>query len=407
MTHFSSQFYINNRLNLKKSLNKDGLIILSANGLIQKNADETFKFYQDPNFYYLTGLIELDLVLVIDSPSEYIIRPKRSKSFEMFNGTLTIDDIKKISGIRTVYDETEGWTKLKHSLKENKMVYSLKALPPYISKYGFYSNPVRRRLITKLKYYNSKILIEDLSQNLAKLRSIKQLPEINAIKQAITITGKALAYINENKFSYINEKEVEADLNYYMNKLGGDIGFDAIVANAKNAATLHYSKNNDPLTTNTLTVIDCGADYLGYKSDITRTICLSGIPTKRQQEIYNAVKEVQAYAISLIKPGVILSDYENKVTDYLGDKLIKLGLIQQKSKLAIREYYPQLTSHFIGLSVHDSGIYNNPLKANAVITVEPGIYIKKEGIGVRIEDDILVTKDGNVNLSKHISKELR
>jgi Xaa-Pro aminopeptidase len=156
---------------------------------------------------------------------------------------------------------------------------------------------------------------------------------------------------------------------------------------------MHHTNNDGALTKGDFVVIDVGAEWNHYSADITRTVCL-GEPTRRQETVYNAVDAVQKFAFSLIKPGLNFREYEMKIAEFMGEKLRELGLIKTISDENVRKYFPHATSHFLGLDTHDAGDYERPLEAGAVITVEPGIYIPEEGIGVRIEDDVLVTSAG-------------
>lgn len=182
--------------------------------------------------------------------------------------------------------------------------------------------------------------------------------------------------------------------------MGGATGhaFEPIVAGGKRACTLHNVSNNAPLRSGELIVCDVGAEVSHYAADLTRTVS-RGKATQRQKDVHQAVGEVQSFALGLLRPGTRMQTYENKVAKYLGGQLKQLGLITSLKTDDIRKYYPHATSHFMGLNVHDVGDYSLPLKPNTVLTCEPGIYIPAEGIGVRIEDDVLITSGGNQVLS--------
>jgi Xaa-Pro aminopeptidase len=166
-------------------------------------------------------------------------------------------------------------------------------------------------------------------------------------------------------------------------------------------------RNNSPLSSDELTVIDVGAASGHYVADITRTISLNGKPSRRQQQVHEAVAAAQDYAYSLLKPGVLLREYEKQMEQFVGEKLRELGLVKSITHETVREsFFPHATSHFLGLDAHDAGDYDEPLKPNTVITVEPGIYIRDEAIGVRIEDDILITEDGCKVLSSRLPRDL-
>jgi Xaa-Pro aminopeptidase len=168
---------------------------------------------------------------------------------------------------------------------------------------------------------------------------------------------------------------------------------------------LHNTANSAPINKNELVVLDVGASFRGYAADITR-VYASSAPSTRQKEVFEAVKAAQAYAISLLGPGVRLKAYEAKVVKFIGEQLKDLGLVNNLKESSVREYFPHATSHFMGLNVHDVGNYQQPLKPGTVLTVEPGIYIKGEGIGVRIEDDVLITNNGVKVLSSDLPSKL-
>jgi Xaa-Pro aminopeptidase len=177
------------------------------------------------------------------------------------------------------------------------------------------------------------------------------------------------------------------------------------VAGGKNACTLHNVSNTAPLNSGELVVCDVGAEVSHYAADITRTVCV-GKPSARQKAIYAAVLDVQAYALTLLKPGANLKKYEQQVAKRMGEELKNLGLVKRADKKSVRKYFPHATSHFLGLNVHDVGDYQVPLEPGMVLTCEPGIYIPEEGIGVRLEDDVLITKSGNKVLSAACAKRL-
>ncbi len=177
------------------------------------------------------------------------------------------------------------------------------------------------------------------------------------------------------------------------------------MANGQRAVTLHNVENNGSLDGAETTVLDVGAEVCHYAADITRTV-MAKKPSQRQQAVYDAVLDVQEFALGMLKPGTVLKEYEQKVEHYMGEKLTALGLIDDTSHEAVRKYYPHATSHFLGLDVHDVGDYTLPLEPGMVLTCEPGIYIPEEGIGVRIEDDILITENGHKVLSAGLPSRL-
>lgn len=405
---FPDSFFSKNRAALRRAVKTDVPTVLSAHGLLQRNADNVFPFRQDSNFWYLTGLDEPDLTLVIDGTDEFVMVPGRSGSREAFDGAVDFDKLTHLSGIKEIISEEDGWQRLGKRLKEVGKVQTLLAPAPYIEQYGMYTNPARLRLVERLQTWQPDIELIDIREPLVTLRSRKQPEELAAIQAAIDTTAAGFKAVTAPKrlAEYSYEFEIENGLTTaFRTEIASGHAFPPIVAGGKRGVTLHNVSNSGKLTRGDLVVIDVGAEVCHYAADITRTIAL-GKPTKRQAAVFAAVKDVQAYALNLLKPGTLLKEYEAAVEAYMGEKLCRLGVIHQVSHEAIREFYPHATSHFLGLDVHDVGNYSQPLEPGMVLTCEPGIYIPEEGIGVRIEDDVLITETGHEVLSKDLPTTL-
>jgi Xaa-Pro aminopeptidase len=407
---FGSEFFSANRERLRQLFTGTAPIVLTAHGAMQKGSDEAFPFHQDSSFWYLTGIDEPGVVLVMDKGREYLIVPIRDAIIEKFDGSIDVDDLVRRSGIRDVLYEKEGWKQLDSRLKRVQHVATLAANPVYNDYLGMYMNPARRTLIDRLKRANPELELLDLRQHLARMRMIKQPVELEALQCAIDITIDGLKEVMRpvQRAKYAYEYEVEADVSRAFRRRGAQgHGFAPIVAGGINACTLHHVRNESPLSSDELTVIDVGATANHYVADITRTISLNGRPSRRQEQVHQAVADAQDYAYSLLKPGVLLRDYEKQMETFIGEKLRELGLIKSISRESVRDsFFPHATSHFLGLDAHDAGDYDEPLKPHTVITVEPGIYIRDEAIGVRIEDDILITEDGCKVLTSRLPRDL-
>lgn len=407
-SYFTSEFFAGNRKRLRELFTGTAPIVISANGLLQRGGDSGFNFAQDANFWYLTGLDEPDLVLVMDRDSEYLIVPSRDANREAFDGAVKDDALTRRSGIRTIYDDAEGWQQLGNRVKKVKHVATLAPPPAYVDHYGLYTNPARAATISRLKTYNTELQLLDLAPHLVRMRMVKQPAELAAIQAAIDVTLSSLrtAFTSSKRQKYAAEYELEAEITHGFRRQGATgHAFAPIVAGGPRACTLHNVSNNTPLSADELVVIDVGAEVEHYAADITRTISLAR-PSRRQQTVHTAVLESQEYAMSLLRPGVVLRDYEQQVEHFLGEKLRELGLIKTISHENVRAFCPHATSHFLGLNVHDVGDYERPLEPGMVLTVEPGIYIPNESIGIRIEDDVLITDNGAKNLSQKLSREL-
>lgn len=400
---FETQFFADNRARLREQL-PDGLpIVLTANGLLQRSADTTFSFQQDSSFWYFTGITEPDILLVMYGGTEYLVVPGRSANREAFDGAVDHDMLKRVSGVGFVFDEQQGWEKLSVLTRRSKTMGVLEPAPPYIDAYGMYTNPARRRLTRRLLALKPGLLLEDIRPVVAQMRMVKQPPELAAIRRAIDITcdGLQVVTLPANLKHYRYEYEIEADLNRAFRRTGGaGHAFAPIVSGGKRACTFHNVSNQAPLHKGDLVVIDVGAEYSHYAADMTRTVALCE-PTKRQQAVYDAVLDAQRYGISLLKPGAIFRECEAEVRKRVGEHLMALGLTKDTEDKSIARYYPHMP-HYLGLDVHDVGDYSRPLEPGMVMTMEPGIYIPEESIGIRIEDDIVITEDGHEIMSKAV-----
>lgn len=409
---FDSSFFIGNRERLRQLFTGTAPIVITANGLLQQGTDAPYGFHQDRSFWYLTGIDEPGVLLVMDKGKEYLVVPPRELVREQFDGAVDLSAMSRVSGIKTVYYEKEGWKQLEARLKKVQHVATLGAPQRFIEYLGLYTNPARADLIQRIKDTNPNIELLDLRTHLARMRMVKQPVEIDAIQRAVDITVDTMKEILKPRqlAKYSFEYEVEADLTRGFRRRGatGNLGhaFTPIVASGERACTLHHTLNESPLATGDVLVLDVGAQAGCYAADITRSVVLGGAPTRRQQAVYDAVLEAQKYGLSLLKPGVLLRTYEKQMEEFVGEKLRELGLIKTIEHEQVRRFFPHATSHFLGLDTHDSGDYDHPLEAGVVITVEPGIYIPEEVIGVRIEDDIVITDDGNTVLSQKLPQTL-
>lgn len=408
---FTSDFFSGNRERLRQLFTGTAPIVLTANGLMQRGADEAYPFQQDANFWYLTGITDPGVTLVMDKGKEYLIIPGRTESREAFDGAIDPAALTRISGVSTVLGEREGWKTLQARIKRVQHVATLGAPSSYIDDWGLFTNPARAALVKRLRDMNEEVELLDLRTHLARMRMIKQPEEIEALQKAIDITIDTLKDVTKPKQlgSYAHEYELEADISRGFRKRGatGLMGhaFTPIVASGQHACTLHHINNDGALASDELIILDVGANWQGYNADITRTV-ISGEPSRRQQTVYEAVLAVQEYAFSLLKPGVVFREYEEHVVAFMGEKLRELGLIKTITAENVRTYFPHATSHYLGLNTHDVGDYDRPLEPGVVMTVEPGIYIPEEGIGVRIEDDVLITADGIDILTKRLPRTL-
>lgn len=402
-TCFTADFFAHNRRRLRK-LAGETPIVISGNGLMQRGADEPSAFHQDSSFWYLTGLNAPDLILVMLADREYVIVPSMSATREAFDGAHDVAAYQARSGIAEFVGEREGWGRL----KGHRTVATLAPPPVHWKAHGIYGLPFRRRLLARLKRLNPGLAVIDIRPELAGLRSVKQPAELRALQRAIDITGQTLAEIAEQVLPDAqHEYELDAALGYGFRRRGAEgHAFAPIVGAGQHGTTLHYLENSGPIAPGDLVVLDVGAQFEHYAADITRTVSRQPI-TGRKAEVFKAVEAVQDFALEHIEPDMVMRQYEQAVEAEMGRQLHHLGLVTNPSDhAAIRHYFPHATSHFLGLDTHDVGDYQQPLQPNMVITCEPGIYIPEEGIGIRIEDDVLITPDGHKVLSAACPRRL-
>lgn len=399
---FDADFFAGNRRRLRELFTGTAPIVITGNGVVQRNGDNNYLFRQDSNLWYLTGIDIADAILVMDKAKEYVILPTISEVDEVFGRPYDHEALIRRSGIKDFVDEKAGWKQLTSRTKKVKHIATLAALPTFVEHYAFYANPARARLIERLKDINPAVDLLDLREHMARMRMVKQPPELRAIQQAVDVTVKTLKKIEKRLPSYKYEYEIEADLTYNFRRHGTQgHGFSPVVAAGKNTCHLHHTSNDAPIGDAHHIYLDVGAEVENYSADITRTYFLKA-PSKRERAIVDAVMEVAEYARNCLKPGMTIHQNEKAVEQFMGEKLRELGLIKSITKENVRQYYTHACSHYLGLDTHDAGDYDAPLVPNMVLTVEPGIYIPEENFGVRIEDDVVVTKNGIKVLSRHL-----
>ncbi len=394
------EFFIRNRKNLQQKLEGGALIIVTAQSLLQRSADTTYPFRQDSNFFYLTGIEMPDCIVVLCEGEEFLILPKRSEVETIFGGSVNRDEIAKISGITTIYSYSEGWDRYKKLQLGRKKIYTLNQAPPKVSAIdSFFTNPARRLLLQKLRRLNKSSELTDIRPILSQLRQIKQAEEVKAIQEAINITAEGFKATRALLDSSTSENEIEAQFDSLFKTKCARHGYQPIVAAAERACVLHYVRNDQPVKATDLCLLDVGAEVTNYSADISRTYGKD--LSSRQLEVVATVKQVQDEAIAVLQPGITWKDFAKQVELLMGNALVELHLITDITTEAVHTYFPHAISHSLGLDVHDVCDYK-VIQENMVITVEPGIYIPEEQIGVRIEDNILITKNGAKNLSAEI-----
>ena len=373
----------------------DAVIIFAA---LEENLR---KFRQNNNFLYLTALEIPNAIYLALPTADFLFIQRGIPEREVWDGKkMTIEEAREQSGIQNVLylDQFED-TLAMHLPAFSRIFANIGPLPLNMP----LSYPMFRLLPVRERY--PQIEIMDANLLLSPLRKVKSDWEIQQLQRAIDITGKGILDILEQATVGMYEYQLEAMLYYRMQRSGlPHWGFAPIIASGINAATLHYGKNNCQIKAGELILMDVGASHQNYSADITRCFPISGKFSQRQTEVYQAVLDVQKEIITQIRPGISLSELQAKTRELIAEKLIALKLIEDAKDVV--KYYMHGVSHFLGMDTHDLGGRQAVLEAGNVITVEPGIYIPEERLGVRIEDDVLVTEAGYCVLSQNIPKEI-
>ncbi len=378
-----------------------GLVVLTAFDEVQWSGDMAVPFVQESNFWWLTGIEKPGWKAIIDSRrrSLVLVRPDRSETQRLFDGDISDDEVIALNGAIEVISDTGLEAYLRRLARHHTVVQTV-----YDQReHGFVSNPAQRDLHSRLSRIFSSV--QDCRSMLDELRAIKSEEEIAEIRKAITLTIGTFRTIRQQLESYRYEYEVEGDMTRAFRRANAQHAYQPIVASGSHAVTLHYISNGARLSKKQAVLVDVGARVGGYCADITRTYCIS--PTKRQRAVHAAVEKAEREIISKLGPDLLISEYAQFVDKTMKNALVGLGLLDDaKDDQSYRRYFTHAISHGLGVDVHDSLGKARCFRPGMVITVEPGIYIEEENIGVRIEDDILITTDGHENLSRALSTSL-
>ena len=398
-------FYSNNRQQLAKVLN-GSVVVLSAYAQMQRGNDMAFGFEQEANFWWLTGIEAPDWWLIIDGTrgKSWLVAPQISDAHLIFDGSLSAEEAKRISGVDAVIVRDEAMHILRDLAKKHSVAYTL-GEQPHAEHFDFTLNPAIKTMRDMVD--RTFKAVQDCRKDLAKLRAIKQPEEIVAMKKAIALTIAGFQSVKSRLPAMNYEYEIEAELTHYFRRSGArGHAYDPFVAGGKNACTLHYVANQDRLKKHQLVLLDIGARVEGYAADITRTYAVAE-PTARQRQVHGAVQTAHQRIVQLIEPQLTIEAYQRGVDIIMTEALLELGVMNNSDDTKnYHKYFPHAISHGLGVDVHDSLGGPAALQPGMVLTIEPGIYIPEESIGVRIEDDILVTEGGHTNLSARLSTDL-
>ncbi len=398
--------YINNRQNFTAQMAANTLAVFNSNDIYPVSADSTLPFAQHRDILYLSGVDQEESILVLfpnaSNPAhrEVLFLKETSELIAIWEGEkLTKQTAFETSGIQTVYWLQQFPTIFKQLMAEAQGMYlntneHLRANTEVETR--------EDRFIKQVKQDYPAHQVHKAAPIMHKIRSIKHQIELELMQTACNITEagvrRLLGFIKPGVWEY----EIEAELAHeFLRKRSKGFAYTPIVASGKNACVLHYIENNQQCQDGDVILLDVGAEYANYSSDLTRCIPVNGRFTARQKAVYNAVLHVKNEATKLLVPGTIMAEYHKQVGLLMEEQLVNLGLItmddiknQDPAWPAYKKYFMHGTSHFLGLDTHDVGLWHEPIAANMVFTVEPGIYIPAEGLGIRLEDDVVVRASG-------------
>jgi Xaa-Pro aminopeptidase len=409
---------MNNRKRFKKNLKENSLAVFNSNDIYNTGADSTLPFSQHRDIFHLSGVDQEESILVIfpscknTSHKEILFLKETNEHIAVWEGEkLTKKRATEVSGISTIYWLNQFESIFRQLVIESENVY-LNANEHLRTKNEMETREDRFVKKFKSDFPNHSILRS--APIMHKIRSVKEPLEIELMQKACDITEKGfrriLKFVKIGKMEY----EIEAELMHeFLSNRSKGFAYSPIIASGSSACVLHYGENNKSCNEDDVILMDFGAEYANYSSDLTRCVPVNGRFTSRQKKVYNSVLRVKNEATKLLKPGVLLNEYHKMVGEIMEKELIKLQLIsnqdvknQDPNWPAYKKYFMHGTSHYIGLDTHDLGSWINPIEENMVFTVEPGIYIPEEGLGIRLEDDVVVQKNGNpINLMKNIPIE--
>lgn len=409
--------YIANRKKYVEQLKPNSIALFVSNDILPTNADGSFGFVQNSDLLYLSGIDQEDTILMLfpdvkdGRTKEVLFIRETSELIAIWEGAkLTKEQAREASGIENIY-----WH---HEFDKVFKAFVFQAEHIYLN-----SNEHTRRYIdmeTAEMRFNKKIreqfplhTIQRSAPIMHRIRSIKHPLEVEQIQKACDITEKGFRRLLQFVKPGVMEYEIEAELihEFVRNRSRG-FAYGPIIASGSNACVLHYVENNKACKDGDVILLDVAAEYANYASDMTRAIPVSGRYTKRQKEVYNAVLRVMKAATKMLVVGNTFEKYNKAVGDLMTEELLQLGLLksdevknQNPAWPAYKKYFMHGTSHFLGLDVHDVGFFYEPMKAGMVFTCEPGIYIPEENLGIRLENNILITETGNDDLMKNIPLE--
>lgn len=408
------ELFVQNRERFVKMMKRNSIAIIVSNDETPSNGDAIYPFKQNSDLYWLTGITQEESMVILfpDNPDpkyrEVLVLMRPNELKEKWDGKrLRANEAREISGIKTIVwlDTLDGllqpWIHLADIIyldtNENDRKASLIKTRDY-------------RFAEEMKSRYPLHIFERAAKLFKEARAIKTALEIEVIQQAIDITENAFRRLLKFIKPGVMEYEIEAEIVHsFLSQRATGEAYGSIIASGDRARTLHYVSNNQQCKDGELILMDFGAEYGGYNADLTRTVPVNGKFTKRQKTVYNACLHLHDYAKSLLKPGITIIEYTDKVGEEATQQFLKIGLLKKADvknedpeNRAYRKYLYHGISHHLGIDVHDLGTRTEPIKAGMLFTVEPGIYIEEEQMGIRIENNIWITRNGNKDLMKNI-----
>ena len=411
----SSQFYKRNRENFMAMMKGNSAAVFNSNDIYPVSADTELPFEQHRDIFYLSGIDQEETILILFPNAkdklwrEILFIRKSDEHTKIWEGEkLSRAQAKKISGIENII-WVDDFKDIFHKITTECNRFYFNKNEHYRAKIV-----VETREDRFIKWVEKEYPSHPISRSnpiLQRLRSIKDNEEIDRIQHACNITMKGFERVLKYIKPGVWEFEIEAELIHeFINNSSKGFAYSPIIASGNDNNILHYTKNNKQCINGDLILMDVAAEYGNYSSDMTRTVPVSGLFSKRQKQIYNSVLNVKNHATKLLKPGNVWKDFHSQVGEIMTKELLDIGLLdkvdiknQNKENPAYKKYFMHGTSHHLGLDTHDYGLLEDTFKANMVFTVEPGIYLPEEGFGIRLEDDVVIQESGDpINLMKDI-----
>ena len=409
-----SKLYEQNRQRFIEKMKPNSVAIFPCSPVFPKSGDGTYCYKPDADVLWLSGIVQEKTIVILypDNPDknarEVLVLLKPNELLEKWVGhKFRKDEATAISGIKNVqwldgfdtllqvimntadnvYLNTNEHNRLDTELPRTDLLFVQEVMKKY---------PIHR--------------YERAARIMKEVRCIKTAAEIEVVQEAIDITHKALNRVLKFIKPGVFEHEIEAEITHeFLRNRATGHAYGCIIASGDRARTLHYEENNSECKDGELILMDFGAEYGNYNADLTRTVPVNGKFTDRQKEVYNACLAVHNHGKSILKPGLLFPDYVKSINEEMERQLLKIGLIteedikkQDPDNPAFRRYFYHGVTHFLGIVVHDVGSYNDEVKEGMLFTIEPGIYIEEEKMGIRIENNIWITKDGNIDLFQGI-----